>query len=176
MLQFAARMEGQTETGSTLHELRVVERTSGWAMGELDCCLLVVWRKQPTSDAFRTRNRALVDLVERYPGKSALVEVVEPTSLPPANETRRVAMQVFKDLGERLSAIGFVIEGSQMKQSVNRAILTTMMFFVKQMQPTKVYKTTAETSAWVRSRVGGSAELEHRLVRGLDELRRMIPS
>jgi len=85
-------------------------------------------------------------------------------------------MQVFKDLGDRLSAIGFVIEGSQMKQSVNRAILTTMMFFVKQMQPTKVNKSIAEAASWVRGRVGGTPDLEPRLARALDELRRSIQS
>lgn len=174
MLHFAARMEGHMDTGTAVHELRTIDRSAGWAMGELDGCLLVIWRAQPTPDAFRMRNRALADLVDRYPGRAALVEVVEPTSLPPTNETRRVAMQVFKDLGDRLSAIGFVIEGSQMKQSVNRAILTTMMFFVKQMQPTKVYKSIGETAAWVRSRVGGTPDLEPRLARALDELRRSI--
>jgi hypothetical protein len=176
MLHFAARMEGHMDTGTAVHELRVIDRTAGWAMGELDRCLLVVWRAQPTPDAFRTRNRALLDMVDRHGGGCALVEVVEPTSAPPANDTRRVAMQVFKDLGPRLAAIGIVLEGTQVKQSVNRAILTTMMFFVKQLQPTKVYKSIAETVTWVRSRIDGPPDLEQRLARGLDELRRGIQS
>ena len=145
-------------------------------MGELDRCLLVVWRRQPTPDAFRIRNRALIDLVERHGGGCALVEVVEQTSAAPSNEARRVAMQVFRELGPRLAAIGIVLEGSEMRVSFNRAILTTMMFFVKQLQPTKVQKSIIETLAWIQSRIAGPVDLQQRLSRGLDELRRGIQS
>lgn len=113
MLRFAARMEAQMDTELAVHELRVIDRSAGWAMAELDRCLLVVWRAQPTAEAFRIRHRALVDLVERRGGGCALIEVVEHTSASPTNETRQVAMEVFEELGPRLVAIGIVLEGSQ---------------------------------------------------------------
>ena len=156
--------------------LRVIEASERWALGELDRCVLVVWRLQPDEQTMRTRAAALLELCSKYEGKCALVEIVEPTSKPPNEATRRVAMEVFRDLGPRLSFITFALEGDQLRTAVVRAIITAMLFFVKQPQPTKVCKSLAEATSWVRARLDGPPDLEDQLARGFDDLRRSIPA
>jgi len=155
--------------------VRLIDVTDRWAMGEFARCLVVVWRGETTPDAFRKRNAELQDLSRRHRGKCALVEVVETTSPPPSDDTRRVAMEVFKELGADLAGIGFVIEGNQMKSALNRAILTGMTFFVKRLQPTKVFKHSAELARWVRPRVQDEEPgFEARLEAAIEFVRRVI--
>jgi hypothetical protein len=156
--------------------LRVLEVAAGWAMGEFDGCLAVVWRSQPTGAAFQKRNEILQELVQQRPKRCCLIEVVEETSKPPADDDRRTAMQVFKQLGGDLAAIAFVLEGNQMKSALNRAILTTMTFFVKQLQPTKIFKHPADAARWAKQLVPDApAAFETELAAALEELRAKIP-
>jgi hypothetical protein len=166
-------MEIHQETAADA-TLRVLEATDAWAMGVIDHCLLVVWRKQPTPDAFRFRNAALSAVVAKYPRQAALVEVVEPNSTPPQDDARRVAMSVYQDLGDDLTAIAMLIEGSYIRSTLVRAILTTMMFFVKQLQPTKVFRNVGETAAWIGPAVHAGSGFEQRLLVAIAELRAKI--
>lgn len=159
-----------------IQPLRIIDVTPGWAMGQFGSCLMVVWRAQPTPEAFRQRNRLLIELAKAEPSKSVLIEIVEETSKAPSDETRRVAMEVFKQLGHDLRAIGFVLEGTHVRSSLNRAVLTGMMFFVKQLQPTKIFKHTREVARWVRPYVGTNGSgFEGALVEALEALRQSIP-
>ena len=162
---------------TTVPGLRVVQTTEGWAMGEIAGCLAVVWRQQPTIDAFQFRNTQLLALTQRLPAKCALVEVIESGSKPPSDETRKVAMEVFRKLGGELAGIGFVLEGNELKSTLNRAILTGMMFFVSQLQPTKVFKRSSDLAAWARGRVGSEdPAFEANLVAAFEHLRGLIGS
>ncbi|MEO8846980.1 MAG: hypothetical protein ABI591_28830 [Kofleriaceae bacterium] len=143
-------------------------------MGVIDHCLLVIWRTQPTPDAFRFRNTALAAVVAKYPTRAALVEVVEANSTPPQDDARRVAMSVYKDLGDDLTAIAMLIEGSYIRSTLVRAILTTMMFFVKQLQPTKVFRSVSDTAEWIGPAVRAGSGFEQRLNRAITELRAQI--
>lgn len=155
--------------------VRIIQAAEGWAIGEIANCLAIVWRHQPTVDVFRFRNTQLQELAKRAPAKCALVEVIEPTSKPPTDEMRKVAMEVFRQLGGDLGGIGFVLEGNELKSTLNRAILTGMMFFVKQLQPTKVFKRSSELATWARARVASEdPAFETKLVAAFEELRRLI--
>ncbi len=146
-----------------------------WALGEVESCIAVVWRGQPTPETFRQRNDELVALCKLHPGKTALLEIIEPGSKAPSDETRRVAMEVFKGVGHDLSCVGFVLEGAEIKATLNRAILTGMMFFVKQLQPTKVFKAPVAMTEWVAQRVDPTRkDLAPRLAAGLEHLRGLI--
>ncbi len=147
------------------------------AMGEVDRCLAVVYRGQPSPEDFRTRNGHLVELAKRSPGKCALVELVEANAKPPSQETRRVAMEVFKQLGGDLSAIGFVLEGSEVRAALIRAALTGMMFFVKQLQPTKVFKQVGDMAAWVGPRMHvDDPNFAAELAKAFEHLRQLVHS
>jgi len=161
-------------TNDSSRGLQVIEITDKWAMGEFARCLVVVWRGQPNADSFRFRNEKLKDLVGRERGHCALVEIVEQGSTPPTDQDRRVAMEVFKDLGKDLSGVGFALEGSAMRTTLTRAILAGMGFFVKQMQPAKVFKHASDTAAWVRPLVNGDEAFEAGLVGAIEDLRKSI--
>ena len=144
--------------------LRVIEVTPKWAMGEFEQCITMIWSGQPDHAAMQRRAEELLDLAKRFPGKCALVEVVESTAKPPNQDTRRVAMEVFRKLGNDLSAIAFVLEGNEMRTALIRAVITGMLFFVKQPQPSRVFKRLDELLEWLRprlqpSRTGFDADL-----------------
>ena len=108
-----------------------------------------------TPEAHARRAAQLVELCAKYPGRCALVEVVEPTSKPPSDDqTRKIAMDVFRELGPNLSLIGFVLEGGQMSSVLARAVITGMLFFLKQPQPIKgVQDAGHDMAKWVKPRV-----------------------
>jgi len=155
--------------------MQPIVATEGWALGVIEYCLAVVWRGQPTPEAFRQRNEELVALCKAHPGKCALIEIVEPSSKPPSDETRRVAMEVFKVVGSSLSCVGFVLEGAELRSTVARAILTGMMFFVRQLQPTRVFKSSDAMTEWVAQRVAPEErDFAPVLAHGLEQLRSSI--
>jgi hypothetical protein len=155
--------------------LRLIKVTNGWAIGEYERCLAIVWRDQPSIETFRERNDHLVELAKTNPGRCALVEIIETTSKPPGDDARKAAMEVFRKLGGDLSGIGFVVEGTEMRTALLRAILTGMLFFLKQPQPTKVFKRAPEMAAWVRTRVqNDDPGFDQRLLAVLEHLRSLI--
>jgi hypothetical protein len=152
--------------------LRVLHVSELCAIGEIDNCVAVVWRAQPTPEEFRTRNQFLLDLAGRAKGKCALVEVVEENAKPGSTDARRAAMEVFGKLGPDLAAIGFVLEGTQLRSSFIRAMLTGMMFFVKQLQPTKIFKHVEDMTSWVKPLVQpDNSNFNSELAAAFDHLR-----
>lgn len=133
--------------------LRVIEVSSGWALGEIHGCVTVVWADQPDPAKMKRRADVLVDVTKRHPAKSALVEIVEPTSKPPNDATRKIGMEVFRQIGNDLSAIAFVVEGPEMRTAITRAVITGMLFFVPQIQPSKVFKRPLEMMQWIAQRI-----------------------
>ncbi len=163
--------DGNTNAGT----LRVIEVTSGWAMGEVNNCLAVVWADQPDGEMMRRRATALEDLCRRHPGSSALVEIVESTSKPPSDATRKIAMEVFRQLANDLSAIAFVVEGSEVRTAITRAVITGMLFFVRQMQPSRVFKRPADMMEWVGHRIRRTdTGFGPTVISSLEELRTLL--
>ena len=161
--------------GEAPSDLRVLEVTKNWAIGEYGRCLAVVWSGQPDPHAMQRRADHLVDLCKRHPGHCALVEVVEPTSKPPDDNTRRVAMEVFRKLGNDLSGIAFVVEGNEVRTTLTRAIITGMLFFVRQPQPSKVFKRIPDLAAWVRGRIHAEdSEFNTKLAAAFEHLRGLM--
>lgn len=151
--------------------LRIIEVSPVCAMGEFERCLLTVWRLQPTIDAFNMRHAALTELAARNPGKCAYVELIEPESKPPTDEMRKVAVEAFRKLGSDLSCVGFVLDGTQLRSALVRAILTGMTFLIPQMQPSKVFKRLGDAAEWIRPRIGQDAGFNPRLLGAFDYLR-----
>jgi len=157
-------------------DIRIIQVNSVCAMAEFERCIVTVWKLQPTKEAFDERHRALVDLATRHPGKCAYAELIEPTSKPPGDELRKVAVEAFKKLGKDLSCVAFVLDGPEMRSAFVRAILTTMMFLLPQMQPTKVFKRLSDMAQWMRPRIDQDPAFESRLVQVFDYLRKTSPS
>jgi hypothetical protein len=153
--------------------LRIIDIGAVCSIAEHERCVLTVWRQQPTRAAFDLRHEALLALATQYPKRCAYVEVIEPTSTPPTNELRKVAVEVFRKLGKDLSCVGFVLEGAELRTTMVRAILTGMTFFVPQMQPSKVFKRLTDTPVWMRPHMGETdPAFDTRFLAAFDYLRR----
>jgi hypothetical protein len=162
------------QTANAPDGLRVIEVTERWAMGEFERCVAIVWCGQPDVHALTRRGEELVELTKKFPGNCALVEVVESTAKPPSQEARRVAMEVFRKLGSDLSAIGFVLEGNEMRSAMIRAVITGMLFFLKQPQPSKVFKQLGPMIEWLKPRISATEDFGPRLTAVLDHLRQLM--
>jgi hypothetical protein len=166
-----------TQTGTSVPQgVRVIHSTSTCAMAEFERCVITVWKQQPTKEAFDVRHQALLDLSTRHKAKCAYVELIESTSKPPPDDLRKVAVEAFKKLGGDVACVGFVLDGPEMRSAINRAILTTMMFLLPQMQPTKVFKRLSDMAQWVRPRIEQEPGFDARLVAAFDYLRKMSAS
>jgi hypothetical protein len=153
--------------------LRVVEIKPGYALGEVDQVLVMVWREQPTDAAFELRRRELVELVRRHPGHCAYLEVIESGSKPPNDELRKKAVEVFRGAGKDLCCVGFTMDGPELRTALVRAILTGMTFLVSQMQPSRVFKSVIEMARWTQTRMGvAEPAFPGRIQASFDYLRR----
>lgn len=155
-------------------KLRIIEIGAVCSIAEYERCVLVVWRQQPTRAAFDQRHRILTELAARHPRTCAYVEVIESTSTPPTNELRKVAVEVFRKLGSDLGCVGFVLDGTELRTTMVRAILTTMTFFVPQMQPSKVFKRLSDVPAFIHSHIGETGFDQRTFVAAFDQLRRTV--
>jgi hypothetical protein len=152
--------------------LRLIHASPVCAMAEYERCIITVWHLQPTPEAFDIRHRELVDLATRYPGQCGYVELIEPTSKPPPNEMRKTAVEVFRKLDKNVCCVGFVVDGTQFRSALVRAILATMSFLVPPTQAAKVFKRLGEMAEWVRTRIHEEdPAFNARLVRAFEYLR-----
>jgi hypothetical protein len=156
-------------------DVTVIDAAPGYALGEFEHCLLVVWRLQPTAEAFQQRNRRLLDLAGRHPRACAYFEIIEPSSRPPPGELRPLGVEVFSQLGDRLSCIAITVEGSALWSALVRAILTGMTFLTPQFQPYKVFKRLSDAAPWVEPRIGAGSGFFDRLSPAYETVRRAIP-
>jgi hypothetical protein len=147
------------------------EATPVYALGEFEHCVLTVWRLQPTEEAFRRRNRELLDLASRFPGQCAYMEFIEQTSRPPPGALRPVSLEPFPGLGKNLSCIGTTIDGTQVRSALVRAILTGMTFLVPQFQPYKVFKRRSDMAEWVQPRINAAPGFADRVTAAFEVLR-----
>jgi hypothetical protein len=162
----------QSTSGAAVPEgMRIIQMTATCSMAEYDRCILTVWRQQPTKAAFETRHDALVAMASQHPGKCGYIELIEPESKPPSDETRKLAVETFKKLGKDVACVAFVIDGPELRSAFVRAILTTMTLFLPQMQPSKVFKRLPDMANWVRPRIGQDDGFNSRVIAAFGYLR-----
>lgn len=139
--------------------------------GELDNCLLTVWHERPTVPSV---TEVLVDLralCARCPDGAGVVQIVEPASKSPDEHVMKASAEGLRQVGPNLKALGFVFEGDQFRVAVNRAVLTTLMFFLKQPYPTKVVRAPREALGFVSTRVAVREDFVPDAVLALEHLR-----
>lgn len=168
MLAGDTRGDHQLEEHLTIHALY-----SGWAMAELDACLIVIWRGVVTQAALRRINVEILRLAKLQPGTCAYVNVIEKASPHPAGPERKLAIEGVARPGKSLACMAAVIEGNELRSTVVRAIITGMMLLLPRRQPTKLFKTTNKMAAWVRSQISSVRASE--LVRAIEILRNKMP-
>jgi hypothetical protein len=154
--------------------VRIIEANDVCTIGEFERCLLTVWRGQPTAAMFDSRDKALLDVTARLPGRCGYLELIEPTSRPPPGSLRKAAVGIFPKLDNQLSCIGVLIEGTEVRSALVRAIQTAMTFLVKQFQPYKVFKRRSDLAEWAGPLIGAEAGFAARLSPVIDLLRTTV--
>jgi hypothetical protein len=156
--------------------LRVLKLDPFYAFGEREGCLLGVWRGQPTEASFEERNRFMLDLTARLPGRCGYLEVIEPGSKPPSPAARKVAAACMREVGKSLSCVGIVVEGNELRSALVRAVLAGMQLLIRWDHPVRVDKDVVRSAEWVREKIGAKdAGVAARLAESIEILRARMP-
>jgi len=145
-----------------------------WAMGEMGPCLIVVVRGALTEQVVLQINEGIWNITQRLPGQCGYINVIESTSPPPNAGLRKLIMAGLERPGLALACLAAVIEGSEFRLTLVRAILAGMALLRPSKQPSKVFKHTHETSLWVKKQLGGDDAFAADIVRALDVIRSRI--
>jgi hypothetical protein len=161
---------------SATNALRVLTVERDYAFGELEGCMLGVWRGQPTVESFSLRGSFLTDLAARLPGRCGYLEVIEPRAKPPAPPARKVAADIQKKLGKSLACVGMVIEGDELRSTLIRAVIAGMNLLLRTDHPMRLDKDVLRCAEWVSATMGSNdADFPRRLVAALETLRARMP-
>jgi hypothetical protein len=99
------------------------------------------------------------DLVRRYPNGFAVMTVISDTvsmTIPP--DARELAGNIVKTYTKHYLALTDVIEGTGIKQSITRGIMSGIRMFGKNTCPVKVFSTAEESARWLASHTKVDAE------------------
>lgn len=150
---------------------RIHLATPDATIGEYDGILIVVWRGPPTYELFDNRNALIRDVTARRPGTCGLVEVIESGAPPPPPEMRPYALRVFHEIGDAIGFIVFLLDSSDVRTTLNRAILTGMSFLMPQPRPSKVFKSAQALASWVGDHSDRSSGFPETLARSIKFVR-----
>jgi hypothetical protein len=110
---------------------------------------IVVWQGAVTPSRFKRQCDALHDVAERHPGRAALLCVVEPTTPPPEEAMRNASIELISGLGDKLSCVACVIEGTGFRAAATRNVLSGMSLRVKHPSELMFAASVAEAAPWV---------------------------
>jgi hypothetical protein len=155
--------------------VQLIYQTSDVVFGEGEGCLIAVWKGPATSAAAERWGEALLDLVDRRPGKCAYVSVILANAPTPPQDVRRSMAKVMSKVEAKLSCLVMVVEGNMIRSSLVRAVLAGMTMLTPRIQPTKICREYQEALAWVRSKIGATEiDFEERLSSSVEHLRQLI--
>jgi hypothetical protein len=146
-------MTGSESSAVGIEELRVIRATNAWVLGEYNRCMMLIWRGAAVEEPLQLRIPEMISLGERFSQRCCFIEIMEPTSRPPPDSLRALAMKPYTALGGNLSGIAIVFEGTNLRAGFGRAVIAGMTFLLPQLQPTKVFKHLEPMAEWVSIRV-----------------------
>ncbi len=114
-----------------LGSTRVIHCADGLAVAEIEHVCVAIWRAAVTKPLFERQREGLAEVVNRKPGASGFLCVIEPSSKPPNDELRRAAAEMIASHGERLTSVAVVIEGSGFGAALIRGVLSGMVLVLR---------------------------------------------
>jgi hypothetical protein len=162
-------IEGQSTT--------VLETTPGSILGAAENCLIMIWRGVATETMYLRIGEELVTLTQRFPHNCAYLDIVESKATPPSAALRKIAMQNVRRVEDKLGCAVVVIEGSELRSTLVRAVLTGMSLLLPRMRNTKIVRNVDDATAWIKKTLSlQDAEFERRMSGHVEEIRRQIPT
>jgi hypothetical protein len=131
--------------------LRIIGSSSSLACGIVKNKIAIsVWRGKPSMPDFDIQYGAINQVVEKNPGKCAFLSIIEQTSPRPSKEFEQCATRMFHNFGKRLSAVGYIMEGSDIRRAFVIAIMTSITVLKSTPQPTQAFTDLHSAEKWFR--------------------------
>lgn len=155
--------------------VRPLATGSGVAAAEVGPVCVVLWRGAVTPESFALQSAALSEVVGRHPEGAGFLCVIEPTARPPDDELRRRSAEMITSHGKKLRCVATVVEGSGLKASITRAVLSGISLLARDRTTTADYFADARAGAsWMTEYVKlPSVDV---VLRALEDLRRSLPA
>ena len=157
-------------------QLEVVKTMPGTVLAVTGNVVFAIWRGSATEEMYRRINEELVQLTTRYPRNCAYMQVIEASAKPPTAADRKIAMDGVKAVGDELPCVVVVVEGTAIRSTLVRAVLTGMTLLIPRMQKTKILGRVEDGPTWIKKTLGLNDEnFEADLRAKVEEIRRQIP-
>jgi len=146
----------------------------GVATAEVGPVCICIWRGAVTASTFAVQSQALAQVVAHHPEGAAFLCVIEPTATPPDDDHRKKSAELLTSFGSRLRCVATVVEGSGLKASIARAVLSGISLIARERQTKADYfSDTARAVAWLREHL--DAPPAEQVLAAVDELRATLP-
>jgi hypothetical protein len=136
---------------------RILHCGDGLAMAEIGNVCVALWRSKSVRSRFEIQKAALDECVQRRPGKTAFMCVVEPTSEPPDEDVRKASSKMIADHGKDLRCTACVIEGAGFRGAITRSVLSGIVFLVRTPTPLKMFESVDSASRWIQTEMPDTA-------------------
>jgi hypothetical protein len=111
---------------------------------------------------------------ERYPGRGAMLCVLEDTAPPPNEALRQEFVQAFKSISMRVSGLVVTVESTGFLGAVKRSVLAGIaMLLPRGHAETKVVANVLTAASWIEPRCEGASVAE--LCALVEDLRKRMP-
>lgn len=132
---------------------RVIWAQNGLGLAECASLCIALWRGAVTDELLARQRAALESVVSAHPTCAGFVTIVEPSSPPPNQEQRRVAVEMVTRYGSRLACLACVIEGDGFAGAVARSVLAGMALLLpNSTAPVKFFGSAAAAAPWISTR------------------------
>jgi hypothetical protein len=154
---------------------KITEHDQGVALAVVGRVMLVLWRSTPTAERMRMLTRVTERMMAEFPDGYYQVQVIEPTSAPPASEQRKESARLIERMKGSARAIGFVIEGDDARASIVRTILRGMALLSRSELPKHFFKDEPSARKWLGEQLALTAPQLHEIERTFASMRRALP-
>ena len=160
----------------TDNDVQVLKTMPGTILAATGNVIIAIWRGIATEEMYRRINDELLQLTTRYPQHCAYMQIIETSAKPPTAAHRKIAMDGVKAVGDKLGCVLVVVEGSEIRSTLVRAVLTGMTLLIPRMQKTKISGRVDDGLAWLKKALGLKDEnFEADLIAKVKEIRAQIP-
>jgi hypothetical protein len=140
----------RTKTASKLGDLHILGSNEDCAVGTLETCVLLYWRRHIVAEGSSWTRRAFLDIRKQYPKeKVSFFTVVDANcSLDTPVDVRRELAELLKMYDAHLADAAITFEGKGFKMTMVRSIITAIYMASRTQFPNSVFGDVDAAAAW----------------------------
>lgn len=158
-------------------DLAVQKVSKDFAFGVQGPVFIAIWRGEQTLESHQLMEDGLRKAVERAPGATSFICIIEPSApIPKDPRIRSESSGMLARMGSRLCSAAAVIEGTGLRITTIRSILIGVNMVVQrsQPQPIKVTGTVSEAMSWISGFHPTFPSLPTEVTRAVRQLRKQL--